>query len=44
MAWTLDEVSKDLVQQAIAAEMPIYLIDSEEGTPRRIRAGDERMG
>jgi hypothetical protein len=32
----LDEGSRDLAQQAIAAGIPTWLIDNEEGRPRRI--------
>jgi hypothetical protein len=32
----LDEDSRDLAQQAIAAGIPTWLIDNEEGRPRRI--------
>jgi hypothetical protein len=39
---TLDEGSRDLAQQAIAAGVPTYLIDSEHGNPRRLVAGDAR--
>ena len=31
----LDEGSDDLARQAIAADVPTYLIDSEEGKPKR---------
>jgi YspA, cpYpsA-related SLOG family len=33
----LDEASKDLAGQATAAGMPVWLIDNEEGKPRRVR-------
>jgi hypothetical protein len=34
----LDDASRDLARQAIAATVPTYLVDSDEGKPRRIRA------
>ncbi len=39
----LDDGSSDLARQAIAAGVPTYLIDSEEGRPRRFPTGDARM-
>ena len=41
---TLDERCRDLAQQAIAAGVPTYLIDSQDGKPRRMMAGDARLG
>ncbi len=42
----LDEGSTDLAQQAIAAGVPTYLIDNEQGTPKRLNERDEilRLG
>jgi hypothetical protein len=37
----LDDGSKDMARQAIAAGVPTYLIDSERGTPKRLNEGDE---
>jgi hypothetical protein len=34
----------DLARQALAAEVPTYLIEDERGTPKRITAGDTRLG
>jgi hypothetical protein len=39
----LDEASDDLRRQAIDAGVPTYLIDSDEGRPRRLQAADTRM-
>jgi hypothetical protein len=36
----LDARTKDPARQAIAAGVPTYLIDSDEGRPRRLNAGD----
>jgi hypothetical protein len=36
----LDDGSSDLARQAIAAGVPTYLIDSEEGRPRRFQMPD----
>ena len=38
-----DEASLDLARQAIEAGIPTYLIESEEGKPRRLKAGDIRL-
>jgi hypothetical protein len=35
--------TKDLVRQALAAEIPTYLIDSAAVRPTRIKAGDQRL-
>jgi hypothetical protein len=35
--------TKDCVRKALAAGIRVYLIDSEEAVPRRIRAGDSRL-
>jgi len=40
----LDARTKDLARQAIEAGVPTYLIDSEEGKVRRLRAGDGMAG
>jgi hypothetical protein len=40
----LDAGTRDLARQAIEAGVPTYLIDSEEGKPRPLRMGDERLG
>jgi hypothetical protein len=39
----LDAGTKDLARQAIAAEIPTYLIAEEEGMPRRLGEGDGRL-
>lgn len=39
----LDERSSDLARQAIAAGVPTYLVNSDDGKPRRILAGDARL-
>jgi hypothetical protein len=39
----LDAGTKDLARQAIEAGVPTYLIDSDDGMPRRIRAGSGRL-
>jgi hypothetical protein len=41
LAWSRG--TKDCVRRAIAAEIPTYLIDSEQARPRRLRAGDARL-
>jgi hypothetical protein len=40
----LDARTKDLARQAIEAGVPTYLIDSEDGKVRRLRAGDGMAG
>ena len=40
----LDAGTRDLARQAIDAGIATYLIDSEEGKPRRIRMEDGRLG
>jgi hypothetical protein len=35
--------TKDCVRQALAAGIPVYLIDGDDGMPERIEAGDERL-
>jgi hypothetical protein len=35
--------TRDCYRQALAAGMPTYLIDEEEGIPRRLRADDPRL-
>jgi hypothetical protein len=35
--------TKDCVRQAIAAGIPVYLIDSEKAVPRRLKEGDDRL-
>ncbi len=39
----LDERSKDLPRQALAAYVPTYLIEDERAVPRRFRGGDDRL-
>jgi hypothetical protein len=34
------KATKDCVRQAMSAGIPVYLIDGEQATPRRVRAGD----
>jgi len=41
---TVDEGCRDLAQQAIASGVPTYLIDSQDGNPRRMTAGDGKLG
>jgi hypothetical protein len=36
----LDPGMKDLARQALAAEVPTYLIEDEQARPRRLKAGD----
>ena len=35
--------TKDCANQAIAAGIPTYLIDGDEGKPKRLRKGDPRL-
>jgi hypothetical protein len=35
--------TKDCIRQALAAGIPVYLIDSEEADPKRITLGDWRL-
>ena len=35
--------TKDCVRQALAAGIPVYLIEDERAVPRRIEAGDKRL-
>jgi YspA, cpYpsA-related SLOG family len=37
------KATKDCVRQALAAGIPVYLIDGEQAKPRRVRVGDERL-
>ncbi len=39
----LDDASSDLTRQAISAGVPTNLIDSEDGKPKRLLAGDARL-
>jgi YspA, cpYpsA-related SLOG family len=39
----LDDASKDLARQAIEARVHAYLIDDDQGTPRRLEAVDPRL-
>ena len=39
----LDDASNDLTRQAIAAGVPTNLIDSEDGKPKDLLAGDTRL-
>jgi hypothetical protein len=36
--------TRDCARRAIAAGIPTYLIDSDRARPRRLRAGDARLG
>jgi hypothetical protein len=36
--------TRDRARRAIAAGLPTHLIDSERAQPRRLRAGDARLG
>jgi hypothetical protein len=40
LAWSRG--TKDLVTRALAADIPVYLIDAEDAEPRRIRAIPEK--
>jgi hypothetical protein len=40
----LDAATRDMARQSIAAGIATYLIDSDEGQPRRIRREDARLG
>jgi hypothetical protein len=35
--------TKDCVKQALAAGVPMYLVEDTKGIPRRLQAGDERL-
>jgi hypothetical protein len=35
--------TKDCVRQALAAAIPVYLVDGDHGTPKRLQAGDVRL-
>jgi hypothetical protein len=35
--------TKDCVKQALAANIPTYLVEDARGVPRRLQAGDERL-
>jgi len=35
---------KDCARKAITTGIPTWLIDSERGEPKRMRAGDARLG
>jgi hypothetical protein len=37
------KVTKDCVRQALAAGIPVYLVEDEKGIPRRVKTGDERL-
>jgi hypothetical protein len=39
----LDQRSSDLTRQAILAGVPTYVVESDDGKPRRILAGDARL-
>jgi hypothetical protein len=39
----LDDGSKDLARQAVAAGIPTFLIADERAIPSRLNAGDERL-
>jgi hypothetical protein len=36
--------TKDCARQAVEARIPTWLIDSDEGEPRRLHADDPRLG
>lgn len=38
-----DDRTKDCVRRAIAAKIPVFLIDNERAYPRRLQAGDPRL-
>jgi hypothetical protein len=35
--------TKDCVRQALAAGIPVWLVEDESVTPKRIQAGDPRL-
>jgi YspA, cpYpsA-related SLOG family len=35
--------TKDCMRQALAAGIPVWLIESEQGVPKRVQAGDTRL-
>ena len=35
--------TKDCVRQAIAAGIPVWLIEDEQAVPKRVQAGDKRI-
>jgi hypothetical protein len=35
--------TKDCVRKALAARIPLYLIDSDKAVPRRLKPGDEQL-
>jgi hypothetical protein len=35
--------TKDCLRQALAAGVPVYLIDDDQGIPARSQAGDKRL-
>ena len=43
-AITSSKGTRDMLRRAVEAGVPTYLVDSEKGEPKRVRAGDERLG
>jgi hypothetical protein len=35
--------TKDCIRQALAAGIPVWLIEDDSATPKRVQAGDERL-
>jgi hypothetical protein len=35
--------TKDCVGQALAAKIPTYLVDDDQGVPERLDSGDKRL-
>jgi hypothetical protein len=35
--------TKDSVRQALAAGIPVYLIEDDKAVPKRVEAGDRRL-
>jgi hypothetical protein len=38
------KATKDCARRAVGAGIPTYLIDSPKAVPKRLRAGDPRLG
>jgi hypothetical protein len=36
--------TKDCIRQALAADVPVYLIEDERAIPKRVQADDKRLG
>jgi hypothetical protein len=35
--------TKDCVRQALAAGIPVWLVEDEQAIPKRVQAGDKRL-